>query len=170
MTVDQVPGDNRAEQWTQLLQDIKFHKKEEIIVIKFCLRLFCLILFLVSCGEKGEEKIIETQADKHTVSIDRLVEIPEDFPGDVYIYPRSNAIDVTKTEKAYSLTLSTNHEVPRITETYKRQMMITGWSLEAATTSGTESLLAYTKEDRVVNVVIGPAKGKVHIRVTVTIE
>lgn len=138
---------------------------------RFCLWLFCLILFLAGCGEKKvEEQIIEAQADKYTASIDRIVEIPEDFPVDVYIYPRSNAIDVTKTEKAYSLTLSTNHEVPRVAETYKRQMTIKGWSLEDATTSGTNSRLAYTKEDRVVNVVIGPAKEKVHIKVTVTIN
>ena len=148
----------------------RFYEKEEIIVIRFCLRLFCLILLLAGCGEKAEEQIIETQADKYTASINRLVEIPEDFPADMYIYPRSNAIDVTKIEKVYSLTLSTDHEVPRIAETYRRQMTIKGWSLEAVTNSETESLSAYSKEDRVANVVIGPAKEKVHIRVTVTIE
>lgn len=145
-------------------------KKEEIIVIRFCLRLFCLVFLLAGCGERAEEQIIETQVDKYTVPIDRHVEIPEDFPADVYIYPRSNAIDATKTPEAYSLTLSTSHEVPRIAETYRRQMTIKGWSIEAATTSETESLFAFTKEDRVANVVIGPAKEKVHIRVTVTIE
>jgi hypothetical protein len=139
-------------------------------VIRFCLRLFCLILLLAGCAEKSDEQVIETQPDKYTASIDRLVEIPEDFPADVYIYPRSNAIDASKTAKAYSLTLSTNHEVPRIAETYRRQMMINGWSIEASTISGAESLLAYSKEDRVANVVIGPANGKVHIKVTVTIE
>ena len=139
-------------------------------MIRFCLRLFCLILLLAGCGEKAEEQIIETQVDKYTISIDKPVEIPEDFPADVYIYPRSNAIDVTKAEKTYSLILSTNHEVPRIAETYRRQMTIKGWSLQAATNSGTESLSAFTKEDRVANVVIGPAKEKVQIRVTVTIE
>lgn len=159
-----------AEKWTQLPKDIRFNEKEEIFVIRFCLRLFCLILLLAGCGEKAEEQTIETQVDKYTVSIDRLVEIPEDFPGDVYIYPRSNAIDVTQTQETYSLTLSTSHEVPRIAETYRRQMTIRGWSPEAVTTSGTESLLAFTKEDRVANVVIGPAKEKVHIRVTVTTE
>ena len=145
-------------------------KMEKTIVIRFCLRLFCLIFLLAGCGEKEEEQIIETAVDKYTVSIDKPVEIPEDFPADVYIYPRSNAIDATKTPEAYSLTLSTSHEVPRITETYRRQMTIKGWAIEADTTSGTESLLAYTKEDRVTNVVIGPSKEKVHIKVTVTIE
>ena len=144
--------------------------REKTMVIRFCLGLFCLIFLLVGCGEKAEEQIIETQADKYTASINRLVEIPEDFPADMYIYPRSNAIDVTKIEKVYSLTLSTDHEVPRIAETYRRQMTIKGWSLQAATTSGTDSLLAYTKEDRVANVVIDPTKEKVHIKVTVTID
>ncbi len=139
-------------------------------MIRFCLQLFCLILVLAGCGEKADQQIIETQPDKYTVSIDRPVEIPEDFPTDVYIYPRSNTINVTKTEKAYSLTLSTNHEVPRIVETYRRQMKIKGWSLKATTTSGKGSFLAYTKKDRVANIVISPAKEKVHIRVTVTIE
>ena len=144
--------------------------REKTMVIRFCLGLFCLIFLLVGCGEKAEEQIIETQADKYTVSIDKPVEIPEDFPADVYIYPRSTAIDVSKTQKDYSFVLSTSHEVPRIAETYRRQMMVKGWSMEAATTSGTDSLFAFTKEDRVANVVIGPAKEKVHIRVTVTTE
>ena len=139
-------------------------------MIRFCLRLFCLILLLACCAEKSDEQVIETQPDKYTASIDRLVEIPEDFPADVYIYPRSNAIDTSKTAKAYSLTLSTSHEVQRIVETYRRQMMTRGWSIEAATTSGNESLFAFTKEDRIANVVIGPTKEKVHIRVTVTTD
>lgn len=139
-------------------------------MIRFYLRLFCLIILLAGCGEKAEEQIMEKQADKYTASIDRLVEIPEDFPTDVYIYPRSNAIDATQTAKTHSLTLSTDHEVPRIAETYRRQMKINGWSLEAATNTKAESLLAYTKEDRVANIAISPEKEKVHIKVTVTIE
>jgi hypothetical protein len=138
-------------------------------VSRFILHLFCLVFLLVGCGKKAEEQIIETEPDKYTVSIDRVIEIPKDFPADVYIYPRSNAIEAIKKEKAYSLILSTNHEVPRITETYKRQMTIKGWSLKAATTSGKETLMAYTKEDRIANVVIGPVKEKNHIRVTVSI-
>jgi hypothetical protein len=144
--------------------------KEKTIMTGFCLGVFCLILFMAGCGEDAEEQSIETQVDKYTVSIDKPVEIPEDFPADVYIYPRSNAIDVSKTLKAYSLTLSTSHEVQRIAETYRRQMMTKGWSIEAATTSGNESLFAFTKEDRVVNVVMGPAKEKVYIRLTVTTD
>ena len=140
------------------------------MVIRFSSGLFCLVFLLAGCGEKAEEQIIETQADKYTVSIDKPVEIPEDFPADVYIYPRSTAIDVSKTQKDYSFVLSTSHEVPRIAETYRRQMTIKGWSLEAVTNSGPKSLFAYTKEDRVANIVIGPSKEKVHIRVTITIE
>jgi hypothetical protein len=144
--------------------------KERTMMIRFCLGLFCLIFLSAGCGEKAEEQIIETQVDKYTVSIDKPVEIPEDFPSDVYIYPRSNAIDVTRTSEAYSLTLSTTHEKPRIAETYRRQMMTKGWSVQDATSSGSESLFAFTKEDRVANVVISPAKEKVHIRVTVTTQ
>ena len=50
-------------------------KKEEIIVIRFCLRLFCLIFLLAGCGEKAEEQIIETQVDKYTVSKNSNVHI-----------------------------------------------------------------------------------------------
>jgi hypothetical protein len=144
--------------------------KEKIIVTRFWLGVFCLILLLAGCGEDAEEQIVETQVDKYTVSIEKPVEIPEDFPADVYIYPRANAINVSKTPETYSLTLSTSHEVQRIVETYRRQMMTRGWSIEAATTSGNESLFAFTKEDRIANVVIGPTKEKVHIRVTVTTD
>ena len=151
-------------------KDVRFNNREEIIVIRSCLRLFCLILLFAGCGEKVEKQTVEAQADKYTVSIDRPIKIPQDFPADVYIYPRSNAIDTAKTEEAISLTLSTNHEVPRITETYRRQMTMKGWSLETETTGRKESLFAYSKDDRIANIVISPVKEKVHIRVTVTIE
>lgn len=138
-------------------------------MIRFSLRLFCLILLLGGCCDKPDEQSIETQPDKYTASIDKPVEIPKDFPADVYIYPRSNVIDVTKTTRAYSITLSTNHEIPRVAETYRRQMTLKGWSRKAKTTSETESVSAYTKEDRVANIVISAVKEKVRIRVTVTI-
>ncbi len=153
-----------------LPKDIGFYKEEGIIMLRFCLWLFILVFLLVGCGRDAEEQIIETQVDKYTDSIDKPVEIPADFPADVYIYPRSNAIDVTKTPEAYSLTLSTSHESARIAETYRRQMMINGWSVKASTNNGTEFLFAYTKEDRVANVAIVPAKGKVHIKLTVKIK
>ena len=64
----------------------------------FYLRILCLILFLIGCGEKAKEQLNDTDPAKYTVSIDRLVTIPEDFPSDVYIYPRSNPIGFKKKE------------------------------------------------------------------------
>lgn len=132
--------------------------------------LFCLIFFLAGCGEKTEEQIIETQGDKYTVSIEKPIEVPDDFPADVYIYSRSKPTDATKTTQGHFLILTTSHEVPRVAETYKRQMMIKGWSMKASTTSGTEILFAYTKEKRVANVAIGPWEGEIRIKLTVTTE
>jgi hypothetical protein len=129
-----------------------------------------VVFILAGCGEQSKEQQIATQVDKFTVSIDKPVKIPENFPADVYIYPRSNAIEVTKTQEGYSLTLSTTHEAPRIAETYRRQMILQGWSIDASITKGTESLFAYTKNNRVVHVVIGPAEEKTHIKVTVTTD
>ena len=141
-----------------------------MIMLRFCFWFFCLIFLLLSCGEKSEDGISKTQGDKYTVSIEKPIEIPDDFPTDVYIYPRSTAIDVAKTPKGYSLTLSTSHDVPRVAETYKRQMMIKGWTAEASVTKGAESLFAYTKEERVANVAIGPTEGGVLIKLTVTVD
>jgi hypothetical protein len=136
----------------------------------FYLRLFCLILFLAGCGEKAKEQLNDADPAKYTVSIDRLITIPEDFPSDVYIYPRSNAIAVNKKENVYSLTLSTDHEVSGIEETYRRQMTIRGWTREAVTNIENKSLSAFTKEDRIANIIIEPTNEKVHIRMTVTME
>ncbi len=139
-------------------------------MLRFCFWLFCLMFLFLGCGEESEDRISKTQGDKYTVSIEKPIEIPDDFPTDVYIYPRSTAIDVARTPKVYSLTLSTSHDVPRVAETYKRQMMIKGWTAEASATRGAESLLAYTKEGRVANVAIGPAEGGVRIKLTVTVD
>jgi hypothetical protein len=141
-----------------------------MIMLRFCFWFFCLIVLLLSCGEKSEDGTSKTQGDKYTVSIEKPIEIPDDFPSDVYIYPRSTAIDVAKTPKGYSLTLSTSHDVPRVAETYKRQMMIKGWTAEASVTKGAESFFAYTKGERVANVAINPAEGGIRIKLTVTVD
>ena len=141
-----------------------------MIMLRFCFWLFCLVFLLLGCGDESEDGISDAQGDKYTVSIEKPIEIPDDFPTDVYIYPRSTAIDVAKTPKGYSLTLSTSHDVPRVAETYKRQMMIRGRSEEASVTKGAESLFAYTKEERVANVAIGPTEGGIRIKLTVTAD
>jgi hypothetical protein len=141
-----------------------------MIMLRFCFLLLCLVLLLLGCGKETEDGISKRQGDKYTASIEKPIEIPDDFPTDVYIYPRATAIDVAKTPKGYSLTLSTSHDVPRVAETYKRQMMIKGWTAESSVTRGAESLFAYTKEKRVANVAIGPAEGGVRIKLTVTVD
>ena len=159
----------------------------------FCV--FCLILLAAGCGETVEEKAMEkkieeatggdaevdlskkgmkvtgeTEGGKYTFSTGESIEISKDFPADVLIYRPSKTISSMKIPEGYSVSLTTRYDMPKVTETYKREMKAKGWSEEASMNIGAQSMLAYKKDSRAANIMIAPMDDETRITVTVTME
>ena len=88
---------------------------------------------------------------------DFTVTFPEDFPDDVLIYSPSSVDSAMVMPEGHSLTLKTNDDSEKIEEAYKSEMITKGWSEQASIDMGTQSMLAYTKEDRAANITIVPS-------------
>ncbi len=162
---------------------------------RFCFCVFFFIFFAVGCGETIEEKAMEkkieaatgadaevdlsekemtvtgeTEKGKFTVSIGESVEIPKDFPADVFIFRPSKAVATIKMPEGYSVSLTTGKDVPTVVKTYKREMQAKGWSKATSINMGDQSMLMYEKKNRAANITIASMEGKTQITVMITTE
>jgi len=162
---------------------------------RFCFIVFLIILFAVGCGEKATEKAIEKKIEESTGSDAKVdlsdkgmkvsgetekgnfsfttgesVEIPEDFPADVFIYSPSKTMMAMKMPEGHSLSLSTENDVKKVTQTYQQEMKAKGWSEETSMNMGNQSVLMYKKENRVANIAIAEGDDNTQITVTVATE
>jgi len=166
---------------------------EENEMARFCFWVIFLILFAVGCGETVEEKAMEkkikaatgadadidlsekgmkikgdTDGGKFTVSTGKLVEIPKDFPSDVFIFSPSKAVVAIKMPKGYSVSLTTGEDLPTVEKTYKREMQAKGWSEATSMNMGDQSMLMYEKKNRAANITIASTEGETQIVVMIT--
>lgn len=159
---------------------------------RFCFVVCFIILFAVGCGEKAAEKAMEkkieestgtdakvdlsdkgmkvsgeTEKGKFSFTTGESVEIPEDFPSDILIYSPSKTMMAMKMPEGHSLSLSTENDVKKVTQTYQREMKAKGWSEETSMNMGNQSVLIYKKENRMANIAI--AKGDADTQITITL-
>ena len=160
---------------------------------KFYFCLFCLMFIAAGCGKTADEKAVEkkieaatggdaevdlskkgmkvtgeTAQGKYSLSTGESVQIPKDFPDDVFIYRPSKAIAAMKMAQGYSISLTTGKEVEEVTETYREEMEGKGWSEQTAMNMGAQMVLVYTKESRIANIAIAATGDATRITLTVT--
>ena len=155
---------------------------------KYIICLSCLILMLAGCGGSPDEAVIEKQIEQATgsdVDVDisgdsyeisgkteegefslssgEETEIPTDFPDDVLIYSPSSVSMTINMPEGQSLTLTTSDDSKKVEEAYKREMATKGWAEEASINMGTQTMLAYKKDDRIANITIVPSDDETQI-------
>jgi hypothetical protein len=153
---------------------------------------FCVVLLIAGCGGSADEEAIEKKIEKATggeaeVDISKKgmevkgeteegeykleageeTEIPEDFPGDVFIYRPSKTVMAMKVPQGHSVTLTTGHDQSTVIETYKQEMTASGWSEEGYVDMGDRVMLVYKKNGRGANISIAPADDGLTINVIV---
>ncbi len=162
-----------------------------MVYIRAFIVLLVGILFIMGCGKKAEEKVvekmiekqtggkanvdlskgtmeIETKDGKMTMTSGKAAKVPDDFPSDVYLYKPASVEAAIQVPNGHSVSLMTEKNVSQVSETYKKKMTGEGWSQQAAMDMGTQSVLIYEKNDRVTNITIVPDNGKTRIQVTVS--
>jgi len=162
---------------------------------RFVCLAFCFFLVVAGCGgsadEEAAEKRIEaatggeaevdvsegsmevkgrTDEGEYSMRAGEKTEIPEDFPGDVFIYQPSEASMSMKVPEGQSLTLTTPDDRAKVMETYKEKMEANGWSEEGSMNMGGQMMLVYKKGGRVANVSTVETDGKTQITLTVAAE
>ncbi len=155
---------------------------------KYIICLLCLILMLAGCGKSPEEKAIEKAVEKSTgadaevdlsnkgmkisgkteegafsLSTGEGTEIPKDFPSDVLVYRPSKVGSAMNMSEGQSIALTTSDDSKKVEEAYKREMATKGWAEEASINMGTQTMLAYKKDDRIANITIVPSDDETQI-------
>jgi hypothetical protein len=159
---------------------------------KIILTIFLSIFFIIGCGEKAEEKAIEKQIEKSTgsaakvdisdnkmeiagsteegnftMSMGESVEMPKDFPTDIFIYKPSKTVAAIKMAEGYSISLKSESDVAKVAKAYQKEMKSEGWSEKATMNFSGQQVLVYEKEDRIANIAIASTEGETNISLTI---
>ena len=104
-------------------------------------------------GEDGEEA-------KFAMSEKGVVDLPDGFPKDVYIY-KGAAIKMSgKQEKSFMVTLETDDDMKRVVNEYKDKMKANGWEEAMSMDMGQQTMLQFKKEDRTTAITIATQDNK----------
>jgi hypothetical protein len=124
----------------------------------------------VDMSDKGMKVKGQTEGGEFSLTSGEEIEIPEEFPEDVFIYRPSKALVAMKVPEGHSLSLTTKDETSKVVETYKSEMQANGWSQEGSMNMGDQFTLMYKKGDRIAAVSIGPSDDMTQITLTVGME
>lgn len=155
----------------------------------------CLILLVAGCGGSADEEAVErkieaetggetevdlsggtmeitgeTDEGEYSLTAGEETKIPDDFPGDVFIYRPSKTVMSMKVPEGHSLTLTTKDDQSKVVDAYKSEMKKNGWSQEGSMNMGDHMMLVYKKGERMANVSVIPADDKTQINLTVAAE
>jgi hypothetical protein len=119
-------------------------------------------------GPEGETVTTVTRDDGIEISVDgeesrRLqiadneegVDLPDDFPDDVPIYPGAIAIHAMSMPDSFIITLVTPDPAPGVIDSYRQSLEDSGWEVGDAITSPVTSTFRAAKDQRYLNVTIG---------------
>jgi ABC-type uncharacterized transport system auxiliary subunit len=164
-------------------------KEDDMRLLLVCL--LAVVLLLGACGEKAQEEAMEKKIEKATgadADVDlseksvkvagktdegefefeagEEMEIPEDFPADVFIYTPSKTVMAMKVPKGHSVSLLTEDDKTKVIDTYKREMESNGWTEETSVTMGDKMMLTYKKDARITGINFGTTDKGLQITVT----
>jgi hypothetical protein len=156
-----------------------------------CITAIVCAVALTACGKRHDEKAIEkaieqSSGGKASVDISKGkfeiktaegefkmssgegVQIPADFPKDVYVHEGAKATAAMTLPKGHMLTLETADAVAKVAGAYQSKMEAQGWKQEMAMDNGGTKMFVYKKDKLTAQVTIAGEGdgGKTTISVT----
>jgi hypothetical protein len=110
------------------------------------------------------------KSEEGTVTGGPSATIPQGFPSDVFLFKPADVFMAAELSKGYSVGLKTEKDVASVTEAYKKAMVDNGWKQKTALDMGGKSMLAYEKENRLVNIGIGTRRNETTILINIPAE
>jgi hypothetical protein len=151
------------------------------------------MIWAVGCGKSAQEKVaekaIEQQTgDKADVDIgDESMEIttedgevsmkagkgaklPDSFPEDVHVYDGARVAMAMQMPGGMSVGLTTKDDIDAVKKSYETEMQKQGWNRTSAMEMGEQSVLMFTKEERVANIAISrDSEDEAGTRISITL-
>ena len=121
----------------------------------------------VDLNDKGMKISGKTEEGEFSLSSGEGMEVPEDFPSDVFVYKPSSVNAVMNLPQGRSLTLVTSDNSKKVQEAYKRGMAAKGWSEKASMNMGSQAMFSFEKGDRIAQINIGQEDDETQIVVVV---
>jgi hypothetical protein len=121
----------------------------------------------VDLSEGSVEIEGETEEGEYSMTAGEAAEVPDDFPGDVFIYKPSTVVMSMMVPEGHSLTLTTEDDQSKVMDAYQSEMEKQGWSKEGSMDMGGHKMLVYKKDKRVANVSLMKADDKTQIHLVV---
>ncbi len=165
-------ADNRYN-YLDFIIDIKHMKKTLFITLGL---LLVVVMVGASCGQKAAEEKIENDIESATngdaeVDLDdnsvkvntneatfeagESVDLPEDFPSDVFVIDGTIIAAVTVEEgDSYSLNIQTSKSVSDAKAEYEEELEADGWDINVSMDLGGSSTMSAEKDDRLTTITI----------------
>ena len=159
--------------------------------------MFAAIMVMFGCGEKSEEKAgeevmeeviesnmggnaevdieensfrIQTEEGEMTMTAGDSVQLPADFPKDIFIYRGADLNTAMELPEGFNLMFQTKDDSSKVSEAYLAEMEEKGWSKEMTMDMGGQKMMVFKKGERMANVSIATDEGMTQITLTVAKE
>ena len=125
-------------------------------------------------AESGEEVTWSGETEKgdhYEAQIGGEVEVPNDFPSDIPLYPESTPMATLDAgDHGSILALQTSVEPEEVFEFYRNELPNQGWAIENEAAFGDQYVLGVTKGERSANVTIAVGGGTTRVAIALTDE
>ena len=163
--------------------------------VLYCLLMAALLFSLAACGKNAEEKKMEKTTEKMieqssggkvkvdlsqeqikikdqhgeaVISAKGNVQIPNDFPKDVYVHPNTKVLIAQTVDGGFHVLLESAEDPEPLVNTYKGKMKTDGWKETNAISMGATGIITYEKDNRRAMVTISQSeKGKTGIQLQI---
>jgi hypothetical protein len=159
--------------------------------------MFAAIMVMFGCGEKGTEKAaekamekaiesnmggnaevdieensfrIQTEEGEMTMTSGDSVQLPADFPKDIFLYKGADLNTAMELPEGFNLMFQTQDDPSKVSEAYLTEMEAKGWSKEMTMDMGGQKMMVFKKDERMANVSIASDDEMTQIVLTVAKE
>ena len=156
-------------------------------VLKFTAIFLCLALVFVAACQKSEEKaaekamekaiekdtgekakvdikkdkvVVEQKEGKAEFAREGSLDLPDNFPTDVYIYPGAKILMSFSDKNGITVTLATDDNLPDVAGKYEEEMSKKGWNQETTMKMQQIQIYTYKKGNQNVTIQIMPGSSQ----------